>query len=186
MERTNTTTPTVSLTIRGVIYILAGILLAIFINTHSALIGYISGGLLVVSGLLVLWLGFTRQRSDKNFIWTIFYGLTDVCFAVLIISAASGTVRNVLDAWGFWAIVYAFLQTVQAMYTSMVERRGPGANVGGQSIHFILVLVSVGFAFVLSHPFTFPDGMQWMIGLFLVIFGGLVIALGRQLGTGLH
>ena len=181
MERTNPTTQRWWLLIvRGVSYILIGATMFIFANSYSAQSGQIIGAIAVIAGICQLVFSFTNQQAEKNNLWGILHGITDVGFGVAIFLFSKGTIKGFVDVLGFWAMMYAFLQAVQAMY-SFLAARGAGVVSGTSLVHFANVLVAGGFTFtLLLRPAGFDDSMGF-IGVFPIILGILIIIMTRQM-----
>lgn len=169
------------LTARGALYILIGAVMFVFANTYSALTGHIIGVLAILAGLCGLGFAFTNQRAEKNNIWGILHGLTDVAFGIAIWVYSEGTIKGLVDVLGFWAMMYAFLQAVQAMYVMFSAKSAGGMNYPGKVIHFLNVLVAGGFAFMLLlRPQGFSDSLG-LAGFFPIALGVLIIVLTQQL-----
>lgn len=181
MERNNPTTQRWWLLIaRGVLYILIGAAMFVFANSYSAQSGHIIGALAFVAGACQLIFSFTNQQAEKNNIWGILHGISDVGFGVAIFIFSEGTIKGFVDVVGFWAMMYAFLQSVQAMYSFMASR-GAGGMSSTSFVHFGNVLVAGGLTFtLLLRPAGFDDSMGF-IGIFPIILGVLTLVLTRQM-----
>ena len=184
MERTDSNNPTTQrwwlLIARGVLYILIGAVMFIFAGSYSAQSGHIIGALAFVAGACQLVFAFTNQQADKNNIWGILHGISDVGFGVAIFIFSEGTIKSFVDVLGFWAMMYAFLQSVQAMYSFMASR-GAGVVSNTSFVHFANVLVAGGLTFtLLLRPAGFDDSMGF-IGIFPILLGVLIVILTRQM-----
>ncbi len=181
MERTNNSTQRWWLMLgRGVLYILIGAVMFVFASSYSTQSGHIIGALAILTGVCQLIFSFSNQRNEKNNIWGILHGITDVAFGVAIFIFSAGTVKGFVDVLGFWAMMYAFLQAVQAMYTFLAAR-GAGTVSGTSFVHFANVLVAGGFAFtLLLRPAGFDESLGF-IGIFPIVLGILIIVLTQQM-----
>lgn len=182
MERNNPTTQRWwwLLIARGVLYILIGGTMFVFANSYSAQSGHMIGAMAFVAGVCQLTFSFTNQQADKNNIWGILHGITDVGFGVAIFIFSEGTIKSFVDVLGFWAMMYAFLQSVQAMYSFMAAR-GASSMSSTSFVHFANVLVAGGLTFtLLLRPAGFDDSMGF-IGLFPILLGVLIIIMTRQM-----
>ena len=181
MERNNPTTQRWWLLIaRGVLYILIGAAMFVFANAYSAQSGHIIGAMAFAAGVCQLIFSFTNQQAEKNNLWGILHGVSDVGFGVAIFIFSEGTIKGFVDVLGFWAMMYAFLQAVQAMYSFMAAR-GAGGVSNTSFVHFANVLVAGGLTFtLLLRPAGFDDSMGF-IGIFPIILGVLIIILTRQM-----
>ena len=181
MEHTHSTTQRWWLLIvRGLLYILIGATMFVFASSYSAQSGHIIGAVAVIAGVCQLVFSFTNQQGDKNNIWGILHGITDVGFGIAIFIFSVGTIKSFVDVLGFWAMMYAFLQAVQAMYTFMAAR-GAGAVSTTSIVHFANVLVAGALTFnLLLRPAGFDNSMGF-IGIFPILLGILIIVLTRQM-----
>lgn len=165
---------------RGVLYILIGIFMFVFAGSYSAQSGYVIGGLALVAGVCQLVFSFTNQLADKNNLWGILHGISDVGFGIAILVFSGGTIKGFVDVLGFWAMMYAFLQAVQAMYTFMASR-GAGVVSSTSLIHFANVLVAGALTFtLLLRPAGFDDSLGF-VGVFPIILGVLIILLTQRM-----
>lgn len=170
------------LSTRGVIYVLIGVVMFIFSTSYSAQSASIIGVLAIVAGASGLVFGFTNNRSDRNNIWGILHGITDLVFGAAMFFYSNGTIKGFVDVLGSWAVMYAFLQAVQAMYLFMASSSNTNmsANYPFKFIHFGNVLVSGILAYVLMlRPEGFTDSLG-MAGVFPIVLGGLIILLSAQ------
>ena len=166
--------------VRGILYVIIGIVMFVSATTYSATSGIIIGVLALLAGGCQLVFSFANQRDLKNNIWGILHGITDVAFGVGMFVYAQGTTAGLVDVLGMWAVMYAFLQSVQAMYAFMAAR-GPGWVSGTSLVHFLNVLTAGGLAFMLVlKPGGFTDSLRY-IGIFPIVLGALIIVLVRQM-----
>ncbi|WP_240699445.1 DUF308 domain-containing protein [Spirosoma sordidisoli] len=165
---------------RGVLYVLIGATMFFFASSYSAQSGHILGVLAVLAGGCQLVFSFSNQRDEKNNLWGILHGITDVAFGVAIFVFSEGTIKGFVDVLGFWAMMYAFLQAVQAMY-SFLAARGAGTVSGTSLVHFLNVLTAGALAFtLLLRPAGFDNSLGF-IGVFPIVLGALIIVLTQQM-----
>ena len=156
----------------------------VFANTYSVQSGQLIGSMASLAGVLQLIFS-ASNRGDKNNIWGILHGITDVSFGIAIAIFSKGTIQGFVDILGFWAMMYAFLQAVQAMYGFMGARgvRGAAGISSSSFVHFANVLAAGGLTFtLLLLPAGFTDSMGF-IGVFPIILGILIIVLTTQMRT---
>ncbi len=166
--------------VRGVVYIIIGVVMFVFATTYSSTSGIIIGVLALLAGGCQLAFSFANQRDLKNNIWGILHGIVDLIFGVAMFIYSQGTVTGLVDVLGMWAVMYAFLQSVQAMY-AFIAARGPGWVSGTSIVHFLNVLTAGGLAFMLlQYPGGFNESLQY-IGIFPILLGALIIVLVRQM-----
>ncbi|MBD2757096.1 DUF308 domain-containing protein [Spirosoma validum] len=172
------------LSARGTLYILIGATMFIFASTYSVQSGQIIGAMALLAGILQLVFSFSN-RLEKNNVWGILHGIADIGFGIAIILLSNGTLEGFVDVLGFWAMMYAFLQAVQAMYAFMAARgvTGAGGISSNSFIHLANVLVAGGLTFTLMlHPAGFDNSMGY-IGIFPIALGILIVLLTGQMRT---
>lgn len=164
------------LTGRGIFYILLGGAMFVYANTFTPIIGRLLGSILLLAGAAGLGYALLNRRLDPNNFWGICQGLFDIVFGIVCISVAGSGIKNVLDMLGFWAIVYAFLQAVQAMYVALMSG---GSSLTVKVLHFVSVMLAGYLAFnILLRPVGLIDSLGVM-GFFPIGLGILVIVLAR-------
>lgn len=183
MERTNAKPPVQRwwlLIARGALYTLIGGAMFVFASSYSAQSGHVIGAMAFAAGICQLIFSFANQQAEKNNIWGILHGISDVGFGVAIFVFSEGTIKGFVDVLGFWAMMYAFLQSVQAMYSFMASR-GAGVVSNTSFVHFGNVLVAGALTFtLLLRPAGFDDSLGF-VGIFPIILGILTIVLTRQM-----
>ncbi|MBO0952844.1 DUF308 domain-containing protein [Fibrella forsythiae] len=163
-------------------YLLMGIILLIHPDKPSSLHTGLLGGLLLLAGVATLTLGLhRRKRNQTDTDWFTLSSLRDIGFGIALLAVISeplGTTTNVL---GFWGIVYAFLQAIEANFYFLGTRSNEDKDYGVEIIHFICVLIAGGFSFLLiMRPEGFPASFRY-VGLFLVALGFVQGLLTRRL-----
>ena len=164
------------LTVRGVFYILMGTALFFFANSFSATSGRIIGGITLLAGVAGFIYGYTNRKADSNNIWSLLHGLNDAVFGFVFLFSASNGFKNFVDMIGFWAVLFAFLQSVQAMYVALMQG---GSSLPVKAIHFVMVFVTGYMAFnILLRPIGLFNSLG-ITGFFPIVLGILVIVLQR-------
>ncbi|MBC7920915.1 MAG: hypothetical protein H7Z75_07455 [Ferruginibacter sp.] len=179
MEQQTSGQPWWLLTVYGGMISLIGILLFRFLEGGQPSIGYWIGALMMVSGGCALWFGVASLRSERIGSWLILAGLISTALGVAMLVYADGSVRSFTDLIGYWALLFTFLQTGQAMYSYL----GPGFGLDylGKLIHVLLAILSGVLAFTLIMWPESPGNPLKLIGLLPVAMGGLLIALTLRL-----
>jgi uncharacterized membrane protein HdeD (DUF308 family) len=168
---------------RGALYILIGIFMFVFASSYTAQSGHIIGALAVLAGACQLTFAFGNRGAESNNVWGVLHGIADLAFGVAIFIYSAGTVKGFVDVLGFWAMMYAFLQAVQAMYAFMAARGGSGVNMPSVFVHFANVLTAGGLTFtLLLRPAGFDNSLGF-VGVFPIILGVLIIILTQQMRT---
>lgn len=167
------------LTARGIVYVVIGVTMFVFASTYSAQSASILGILAIVAGICGLIYAFTNARAEPNYIWHILHGITDIAFGIAMFIYSDGTIKGFVDVLGFWAVMYAFLQSVQAMYLFMAS-----AGNARMSTHYPFKLLHFGQVFVagllaftlLLRPQGFTESLG-IVGIYPIILGLLVAVL---------
>ena len=148
----------------------------LFANSFTHNSGRIIGVMVLLAGVAGLSYGYINRKADPNTIWSMLHGLNDVAFGVTFLLVANNGVKNFIDMLGFWAVMYAFLQSVQAMYVALMQG---GSSLATKIIHFLIVAVTGYLAFdIMLRPIGLTDSLGIM-GFFPIALGILVIVLQR-------
>ncbi|WP_460985373.1 DUF308 domain-containing protein [Spirosoma fluminis] len=169
------------LLVRGVLYILIGAFMFVFASSYTAQSGHIIGVLAILAGVCQLAFSFTNRGTESNNMWGILHGVADLGFGIAMFIYSQGTIKGFVDVLGFWAMMYAFLQAVQAMYAFLSARGGTGVNLPSVLVHFANVLIAGGLTFtLLLRPAGFDSTLGY-VGVFPIILGALIIVLTQQM-----
>ncbi len=153
----------------------------VFGNSYSAQSAFILGGLLIGAGLVGIVFGLTNGGIPAGNFWLLLTSGFDIAFGIAILAYATGTIKGFVDVLGFWAIVYAFLQAVQAMYVFMSERSAGKANYPVWILHFLSLAVAGGLTFnLLIRPAGFATSLGYS-GLFPILLGVLLFLINGRL-----
>lgn len=170
-------TPWGLLSLKAIIYIVIGAFILLFARSFTALSGSILGGLFIVAGIFQLRFSSRNKSTDNSNIWGHVYGFSDVVFGVAIIIYSLGDSDSIVQTLAFWALMYAVLQSVQAMYSFIAARGGAGVPVSSMLSHAVSVLVAGGMSYVLLTFATgFNESMR-LSGLFPIGLGALLFVL---------
>ena len=162
------------LTLRGVFYILMGGAMFLFANSFTHGLGRIIGIATLLAGVTGLSYAVINRQADPNNFWGICQGLADSVFGVVFIFTASQGFKNYVDMLGFWAIIFAFIQAVQAMYVALMVG---GSSLTTKAVHFLSVAVSGYMAFnIMLRPIGLVDSLG-ITGFFPIALGIFVIVL---------
>ena len=183
METINSkNTPWGMLHVRNICYVLMGAVLLLYPDRASGLHTGLLGSLLVVAGLSMALLGVRmRQLKQSADLWLILGSMRDIIFGVTLLVQLDESLVTILGTLGFWALVFAFLQSVEAMYYFLGTRSNKSTGYWIEITHFSCVLVAGGFAFVLVlHPDSKQPSLGY-VGLFLIGLGLLLFLLTQRL-----
>lgn len=164
------------LSARGVFYILMGGALFLYANSFTPASGRVIGIVTLLAGFVGIGYGLSNRQADSNSLWSLLHGLNDAAFGVVFLVSATSGLKNFVDMLGFWAVLYAFLQGVQAMYIALMQG---GSSFAAKIVHFLSVLTSGYLAFnILLRPIGLLDSLG-ITGFFPIALGILLIVLQR-------
>ncbi|MCK8491656.1 MULTISPECIES: DUF308 domain-containing protein [Spirosoma] len=168
---------------RGVLYLAIGVFLLVSANGYSEQLGHIVGALVVLAGISQLVFSLTNHAPESTNLWGILHGVADLGFGVAIYINSNEAIRGFVDMLGFWGMMYAFLQAVQAMYAAIAARGASGVHLSTMIVHFVNVLVAGGLCYVLLFSQASSNGSLGLAGLFPAVLGALIIVLTQQMKT---
>lgn len=162
---------------RGIFYILLGGAMFVYANTFSQGTGRVLGIITLLAGSVGLSYGLMNRQQDPNTIWSILHGLSDIAFGITFMVVAGNGLKSFLDMLGFWAVMFAFLQSVQAMYVALMAG---GSSLVTKAIHFASVALAGYLSFtILLRPTGLINSLG-MMGFFPIGLGILIIVLARR------
>ena len=148
----------------------------VYANNFTYGTGRVLGVFLLLAGLVGAAYSRFNSRIDPNNFWVTVHALNDLVFGVVFIVMASKGIKGFIDMIGFWAVVYAFVQAVRAMYVALMEG---GSSLAMKLIHFLSVAVAGYLAFnTMLRPIGLIDSLG-ITGFFPIALGILVILTAR-------
>lgn len=162
------------LIVRGLSYLALGVTLFFFINSPARLPAQMTGILMIVAGICGCIYAIYTLRDDRNYFWELLRSFFDLGFGIAFLIYSKSKGSGFPEAFGFWAILNASLQTVQAIYVSMLTGVKQPRNVFGTQVHHVGVLVAIALAYlVLSPP---ANEISWgLVGSAMLILGLIIL-----------
>jgi uncharacterized membrane protein HdeD (DUF308 family) len=161
---------------RGVGYILLGFGLFAYSLTFTPTTARLLGAFVLLASISGLAYARINSRADPNNLWVILHGLNDLVFGVVFLLKANNGLLAFVDMLGFWAVIYAFLQAVRAMYAALMEG---GSSLWVKLIHFASLALAGYLAFdIVMRPIGIINSVG-ITGFFPISLGILVILLAR-------
>ena len=168
--------------LRGVLALVIGVLAWLLPAASVMALTLLFAAFAFADGVLALWAGVTNLRAGTRWGWLILGGLLGIATgAVVVLSPIVATLVLAVFLWSmvsFWAIATGVVQIVAAI---RLRREITGEWVlalGG------LVSILLGAA-VLWVLLTSPEGsvlaLGWLLGIYAILFGILMIMLGLRL-----
>lgn len=163
------------LILRSGTIVLMGLLLLNFTDASHAK-SYGISALLLLSGLCAIGYSSPNRNTQKMIARLFMGGLLDVGFGIAMLFYADGSGTGFLYVLGLWALIFAFLQATQAMY-SYIGPAGSSFDIPTKIIHMLLVAMSLWLAYaVLMMPELTKD-LLGLTGIIPVIMGVLLLGL---------
>lgn len=180
MEKLNPTKNWALLIVRGVLYVSIGISLFLFIGQPTSGSAQLIGSLIVAAGVCGFLYSFANLRADRNYIWELLRSISDVGFGIALIVLSKSDVDEFLSILSFWAMMYAFIQAVQAMYSFLQSGVSSTISLSGKVLYFLGVGIAGGLSYVLLMRPGSDGGSISIVGLFPIALGVITILLAVQ------
>ncbi len=180
MENSNPTKYWWLLITRGIIYVLAGIFLFQLVNLFTYTSAQLIAGLLIVAGIAGLVYSFINVQADRNYIWELLRSISDISFGLALIVSSREDADSFLSTLSFWAVMYAFIQAVQTMYSFMQSGLSSRISLLSKVVYFLGVLMSGGLAYILLMTHGDSDSLLTIAGVFPIALGLITILLAVQ------
>lgn len=180
MKNSNPTKNWALLITRGIIYVSIGIVLFLFIGEPTSGFAQLISGLLIAAGVCGFLYSFANLRADRNYIWELLRSISDVGFGIALILLSKGDVDGFLSILSFWAMMYAFIQAVQAMYSFLQSGVSSSISLSGKILYFLGVVIAGGLSYVLLMRPGSDSGSVSIVGLFPIALGVIIILLAIQ------
>ncbi|GAB3641991.1 DUF308 domain-containing protein [Spirosoma arcticum] len=168
--------------IHNACYGLMGVVLLVNPTQASMLHEALRGSLLGLAGLATALFGIRRhQYGERDNYWFILSSIRDMLFGIALLIIVGDSLRTMVNLLGLWAIIYAFLQAIEANFYFLGTRSIEAKVYWVELIHFFCVLVAGGFAYTLVMR---PEGLvasMGFVGLFLIGLGILQCVLTWRL-----
>lgn len=168
--------------VRGVLAVAFGLVALIWPDITLRVLVLLFGFYALVDGLLALAAALMggRQASSRRG-WLVFEGVTGVAAGVFTFLWPGITALVLLYLIAAWAVVTGLLEVA----TAVVLRR----ELRGEWLLALSGIVSVAFGLYLAvRPEEGAIAVVWVIGLYAIVFGVALVALGvrlRQLARGI-
>lgn len=154
--------------LRGVFSIIFGILAVIFPGAALATLIWFFGAYALVDGVTTIYHAVTHHDEDRA--WHLLEGVVSIIAGIAAFVATFLTALTIAIVIGAYAIVTGGVQ----MVTAWRVRR----QIDNEWFLGIAGLLSVLFGVLLFiNPFAGAISLAWLIGIYAIAFGGLMIAL---------
>ncbi|GEL17738.1 HdeD family acid-resistance protein [Pseudonocardia asaccharolytica] len=155
--------------LRGVLAVAFG-LFALFAPASALLaLVIVFGAYAIVDGITAIVLGVRHRQVDRHWGWQIVQGLVSFIAGVIALLWPGVTALAILLIIAFWSIVHGVAEVVEAF-----AARKRGSEIWGWLLASGVIGVLFG-AVLLAMPGAGLLALLWMVGVFAVVFGVLVI-----------
>lgn len=163
-----------TLVFRGAIAILFGIALFIWPEISVAVLVWLFGLFVLISGILALVAAFSRRQPEENRALLVFEGIIAIVAGLLVFFWPGITALILLYFIAAWAIVTGILEIIAAIQLRKeIENEWLLAIAGVASILFgILAAIRPGAGAL---------AILWVIGIYAIVFGVMLLILGLRL-----
>lgn len=174
MDQSNPTKLWLLLIIRGLLYVAIGAISLFLIRALTSQAVQLLGSLVIAAGACGCIYAFFTLRADRNYFWELLRSFFDIGFGIALLVFSRDDVNRVIETLGFWAIMYAFIQAVQAIYTAMLLGVKQPRNIFGNVLHLLTVLLAGGLAYELMSSASQTISFT-LVGLLVVALGVIII-----------
>ncbi|KOP25205.1 hypothetical protein AMR41_17520 [Hapalosiphon sp. MRB220] len=163
-----------TLVLRGAIAILFGIVLFIWPQISVAVLVWLFGLFVFISGILALIAAFSRRQAQENRALLIFEGIIAIIAGLLVFFWPGITALILLYFIAAWAVVTGILEIIAAVQLRKeIENEWLLAIAGIASVLFgILAAIRPGAGAL---------AILWVIGIYAIVFGVMLLILGLRL-----
>lgn len=168
-----------TLVVRGVAALLFGILTIAMPGISLFALVILWGAYAIVDGVFALMIAAWRGSMGLRWGWWVLEGVIGIGAGVVTFLWPGITMLVLLSIIAFWALFTGFIEITAAIFL----RR----HLRGEWLLALSGLLSIGFGvLLLAFPGPGMVTLVWMIGLYAILFGGLLIGLGLQIKRWLH
>ena len=159
--------------VRGIAAILFGVIAWFWPGLALQALIYLFAAYALIDGVLAFASLFT-PRGRANWIWVIIEGILSIGAAVVAIAFPGLTALTFAIVIGIWAIILGVLRIIQAVQLRQVIDNEWSLGLSG------LAVVIFG-AILLIAPGAGVLSLLWLIGIWSIIFGVMMIVFGFRL-----
>jgi uncharacterized membrane protein HdeD (DUF308 family) len=162
------------MTLRGVFAILFGVLTWVQPGLSLKVLVLTFGVYAFADGVIGAWAAISGRRTEKHWWAWLLWALISIVAGVVAFTSPELTAMALLFYIGFWAIASGVMEIV----TGIRLRKA----IQGEWLLMLGGLASVLFGVViLARPAVGALAMMWLIGFYAVVFGIILVMLGRKL-----
>ena len=160
--------------VRGALLIVFGIVAMVWPGKTALVLAAIIGIFAVVDGIIDL-IDAIRHRGTPGVGLRVFLGIVSLLFGIIILVWPGKTLGFMVILIAIWSILIGVLQIIANV---SIRKEAPGAWVWGVVAGAIGVIFGI---LVLVWPGIGLVTLIWLIGIWAIVFGIMLIVLGIQL-----
>jgi uncharacterized membrane protein HdeD (DUF308 family) len=162
-----------ALVVRGLAAILFGVLTLVAPGLTLFALVLLWGAYALVDGLFALTLAARATRAGRSWGWLLFAGVVSVLAGVVTFLWPGLTAMGLLFVIALWAVFTGIAQVAAAVRLRSLMRHEWLLTVSG--------VLSIAFGLLLYIlPSTGALALAWMIGVYAILFGALLVGLGLK------
>jgi uncharacterized membrane protein HdeD (DUF308 family) len=172
--------------VRGILGIIFGIIALIAPGIALTGIAIVVGIYLLMDGIAEIIQAVQTRKSDRRWGWLLFQGIVSVLagLAAVILPGLAGLVGGLVVLWT--VVVYTLLHGIMGIASAAGIREGSGRVWG-----IVAGVVSIVFAillalFVLLGPGATVLSLIWVVGIYAIIFGIVLIVAAMKVRKHVH
>ena len=166
--------------LRGLAAIIFGILALVWPNTTLIVLIAIFGAYALIDGVIAVYLAIRGREINRNWGWLLVEGIAGILIGLLTFRWPGVTALVLLAFIAAWAIITGAMEILQAIeLRRVINNEWLLILSGAASVIFGLLLI--------IFPSSGALALIWLIGIYAIIFGVLLLALAwrlRQMGQG--
>lgn len=160
--------------LRGLVAILFGILALVIPSITLIVLIAFFGAYVLIDGVIAIFLAFRGRESNRNWGWLLVEGIVGVLIGIITFRWPGVTTFVLLAFIAAWAIITGVMEIFEAIELRRV--------IDNEWLLILSGAVSVIFGLLLLFfPGSGALALVWLIGLFAIIFGILLLVLSWRL-----
>src|SRR5947207_1734608 len=162
-----------SLVLRGIVAILFGVLAFVWPHITLTALVFLFGAYALVDGVFAIAAGIKSYGEYKRWWVLLIEGVLSVIAGVIAFAVPAITAWALLILIAAWAIVTGIFEIIAAIQLRK--------QIAGEWLMIVAGIASLIFGFaLLFNPVAGALAVIWLIGIYAIVFGVLLVALGLR------
>jgi uncharacterized membrane protein HdeD (DUF308 family) len=158
----------------GVVSILFGVACFMVPNTALSVLLALFGAYAFLAGVLAVYWGLTLASEHQPWLGMLFGGILGIAAGIIAYRSPGMTAQALLYVLAAWVILRGILDIVTAYALRQLVPGEWATAVSG------VLSIVVGYLLI-ANPQQGQTWVLWVIGIYAILYGGLMIALGSRL-----